>query len=208
MVERVSDKLPHELFGDGIPPETTRDRILEHAQDLFYSRGFHAVGIDQIVERAGVTKATFYNHFESRDALTVEVIQRADPQIHSRFMQTVRERAGWDPQSALLAMFDILDEWFNHPDFRGCLFLKACMAFPNRHDPIHKAAAAHYLVTARDVAGMATALGIQDAEQFAEEWILLIEGAVTFRAVTQDDRAAKIAKRMAEATLLRWLTPD
>lgn len=81
MVDPVSDKMPHELFGDGSPPATTRDRLLEHAQDLFYSRGFHAVGIDEIVRRAGVTKATFYNHFESRDDLIVEVIPPVRPAV-------------------------------------------------------------------------------------------------------------------------------
>ena len=204
MAPRVSDKLPHQLFGDGTPPQTTRERILEQAQDLFYSKGFHAVGIDQIAERADVTKATLYNHFESRDELTAEVVKRADAQMHERFMQAVRERAGWDASAALLAMFDVLDEWFTHPDFYGCLFLKACMAFPNKHDPIHKAASAHYLVTARDVAEMAKSLGVAEADRFAEEWVLLIEGALSYRAVAQDDQAAKIARRIAETTLARW----
>ena len=78
MKKPVTDKMPHELFGDGAAPETTREKILECAQDLFYSRGFHAVGVDQIAENAQVTKATLYNHFESRDALTAAVIRRAD----------------------------------------------------------------------------------------------------------------------------------
>ena len=205
MTRKATGKLPHELFGDGTPPETTRDRILEHGQDLFYSQGFHAVGINEIAAKAGVTKATFYNHFESRDELIAAVIQKADVQIHARFIKAVRERGGWDAKAGLLAMFDILDEWFNHPDFHGCLFLKACMAFPNEHDPIHKAASAHYVVTCQDIAKMASTLPIEDTETFAEEWILLIEGALSFRAVCQDDRAARIAKRLAEATLERWL---
>ncbi|MGI9429761.1 MAG: TetR/AcrR family transcriptional regulator [Bythopirellula sp.] len=206
MSRKAEGKMPYELFGDGTEPETTRERILEYAQDLFYSQGFHAVGIDEIVAKAGVTKATFYNHFESRDMLIADVIRKADGQIHERFVDAVRQRGGWDAKAALMAMFDVLDVWFNHPDFHGCLFLKACMAFPNEHDPIHKAARAHYVVTCADIAEMATALPIEDTESFAEEWILLIEGALSFRAVCQDDRAARIAKRMAKSTLERWTT--
>ena len=203
MNEPISDKLPHELFGDGVAPESTRDRILEYAQDLFYSRGFHAVGLDQIVREAGLTKATFYNHFESRDALICEVIRRADKQIGARFMQEVRERSGWDPRAALLAMFDVLHEWFNHPDFRGCQFLSACMAFPDPADPIHRAAGAHYLATTDEITEIARAARVGDPEGFAREWVLLIEGAVAHRAITQDDDAALIAKRTAELVLAR-----
>jgi AcrR family transcriptional regulator len=204
MKKPITDKMPYELFGNGTPPETTRERILECAQELFYSKGFHGVGIDEIAERAGVTKATFYNHFDSRDALTAETVRRADAQLHAQFMHAVRERAKWDPKAALLAMFDVLNEWFNHPDFSGCLFVKACMAFPNQHDPIHKAASQHYIVTASEISELAKAAGISDAESFSEEWVLLIEGALSHRVVTLDDRAAVVAKRLAEVTLDRW----
>lgn len=208
MRKSITDKMPHELFGDGKTPETTRERLLECAQDLFYSKGFNAVGIDEIAAKAEVTKATFYNHFESRDALIADVVRRADDQIHSQFMQQVRQRAPWDAKAALLAMFDVLDEWLNHPDFSGCLFLKACMAFPNKQDPIHQAASQHYVVTTRDVSELATAAGITCADQFAEEWVLLIEGALSHRVITQDDGAAEIAKRMAERILDHWTRPQ
>ena len=206
MDESISDKMPHQLFGDGTPPVGTRERLLEQAQDLFYSCGFHAVGIEQVAEKAGVTKATFYNHFESRDELTAEVVKRADTLIHDAFTKAVRTKAGWDAEAALLAMFDVLDDWFNHPDFRGCLFLQACMAFPNKHDPVYKAAKAHYVATADDVANIATSIGISDPQSFAEQWVMLLQGAVSYRAVARDNRAAKIAKEMARFTLEKWKT--
>lgn len=201
MEDRMTDKLPFQLFGDGTPPASTRERILEHAQDLFYSRGFQAVGIDAVVEDAGLTRATFYNHFPSRDALIVEVIKRADRQVHERLMQAVHERAGWDPRAALLAMFDVLDDWFNQAEFRGCLFLSACIAFPMGHDPIHQAACAHYLVTRQEIERMAVALGIEDAAAFAAEWVLLIQGALAQRAIAHDNLSARRAKRLGEIAL-------
>jgi hypothetical protein len=48
-----------------------RERILETAADLFYEHGFHAVGVDLIIERAGVAKTTLYRHFPSKDDLIV-----------------------------------------------------------------------------------------------------------------------------------------
>lgn len=204
MVDPVSDKMPHELFGDGSPPATTRDRLLEHAQDLFYSRGFHAVGIEEIVRRAGVTKATFYNHFESRDDLIVEVIRRSDRQFADRFREAVRERAGWDAGPVCWPMFDVLDEWFSEPAFRGCVFVTACMAYPNRHDPIHKAASAHYLVVAEDVAAMAEAAGLAETDEFARMWVVLIQGATTHHVVTRAETTAKTVRRAAEVLLEQW----
>lgn len=201
MSDPISEKLPHELFGDGEPPKSTKERILDHAQDLFYSRGFHAVGVDLIVSEAGLTKATFYNHFESRDSLIEEVIKWSDRRVSESFMAAVRERAGWDAKAALLAMFDVLHDWFNDPDYYGCQFLSACMAFPDPNDPIHKAAGAHYLTTADEIAGIAKSAGVTDSVGFAAQWLVLIEGAVAHRAITQDDNAARVAKATGEVLL-------
>jgi len=151
-----------------------------------------------------VTKATFYNHFESRDDLIVEVIRRSDRQFADRFREAVRERAGWDARAGLLAMFEVLDEWFSEPAFRGCVFVTACMAYPNRHDPIHKAASAHYLVVAEDVAAMAEAAGLAETDEFARMWVVLIQGATTHHVVTRAETTAKTVRRAAEVLLEQW----
>lgn len=208
MAEQPTGKLPHGLFGDSTPSESTRDRIVGYAQELFFSQGYQAIGLDQILREAGLSKATFYNHFESRDALIEEAIKRSDQQISERFTAMVRERAGWDPKAALLAMFDVLDDWFNDPDFCGCQFLAACMAFPNPNDPIHRAASAHYLASIQEVDQIARSAGIQNADAFAKRWVLLIEGAVAHQAITGDDQAVGIAKQIAELLLANSLPPQ
>jgi len=55
----------------------------------------------------------------------------------------VQKMAGDDPKAQLLAFFDVLDVWFNAPDFRGCQFINAAAEFPNPHDPVHSVAAEH-----------------------------------------------------------------
>ena len=64
----------------GIPDESTsgRERLIDKAIDLFYSHGFNAVGIDRIIAAAGVTKTTFYKHFESKDELMVAAVKKRD----------------------------------------------------------------------------------------------------------------------------------
>ena len=205
-MNEASDKSAVELFGGGVPPRDTRDKLIHTAMDLFYVHGFHAVGLEQIIAAVGVTKTTFYNHFESKDDLIVAVIKQRDEWEMQTFDKHVRAKAGYDPKAMLLAMFDVLDDWFNHPDYQGCLFITACSEFPSRHDPVHRAAASHYAVAQGTIAEMAKAVGIADTASFAEEWVALLEGAVTYRLVNDDDNAAAITKRIAEQRMQAYLS--
>src|SRR5262245_24259376 len=123
------------------PPRDTRERILYTALDHFYAFGFHEVGLDRILDAVGVTKATFYNHFASRDELILAALDARGTWEAEARERGMRARAGYDPRGLLLAFFDVMDEWFNHPTYNGCMFVLACAEFPVRTDPIHKRAA-------------------------------------------------------------------
>jgi AcrR family transcriptional regulator len=99
-----------------------RDRLLAAAEDLFYRDGFHAVGLDRILAETEVTKTTFYNHFESKEDLIVEVLRARDPWWRKIFAERLRERAGDDPARQLHAIFDVLDEFIAADTFNGCMF--------------------------------------------------------------------------------------
>jgi len=195
------EKTAAELFAEIPEPRDTRERILFTALDLFHAHGFHAVGLDRILTAVGVTKTTFYNHFESRDRLICEAITIRDRWDQAAFERRVIERAGYAPRDMLLAMFDVLDEWFTHENFRGCIFLHAAAEFPSPLDPIHRAAAKHYTVSEETVRRMAEAAGVSDPASFAKEWVLLLEGAITHRMATGHDEAARVAKRIAVRVL-------
>ncbi len=96
---------------------------------------------------------------------------------------------------------DVLDDWFNHPSYRGCLFLLACAEFPSPNDPVHCAAAKHFGLAAEELARIATAAGVDDPAALAREWILLMQGATTNRMVGNGDDAARVARRVAEQLL-------
>lgn len=198
-------KTAAELFAEIPEPRNTRERILYKALDLFHSEGFHAIGIDRILAEVGVTKTTFYNHFESRDDLIREAIQVRDEWDQAAFQRRVHERAGYAPKDMLLAMFDVLDEWFTHEDFRGCIFLHACAEFPSPTDPVHRAAARHYAVSEDTVRQVAEAAGVDDPVRLAKEWLILLEGAITHRMVAGFDGAARAARRVAADVLDRAL---
>lgn len=182
------------------PPTNTRERLLAAALDHFYALGFHAVGLDRICADVGITKQAFYRHFESKDALAEEAIRVRDQREGQAFEEMVRERAN-APRAQLLAVFEVLDEWFNHPDYDGCLFLAACHEFPNPNDPVHRAASRHYAEAEVWLTDLARAAGADDPEALAKEVTLLIEGAISYRLVAGDNAAAKVAARLARRAI-------
>ncbi len=200
-MSQVEEPTAWELFGDGSGPKNTRERILYAALNQFYEHGIHAVGIDRIIADVGVTKTTFYKHFRSKDDLVLETVKLRDDWEIASFKKQVIEAGAYDPAKMLLAMFDVLDRWFNDPAYRGCLFLTTCAEFPSPKHPIHRAAAGHYLKAEADVLAMAKAAGVVEPESFARQWITLLEGAVTYRLLTAKDDAIRLMRPVAEQLL-------
>src|SRR5215208_6718197 len=114
-----------ELLGVMNVPKSGRQRLVAVAVELFYRYGFGAIGVDQVLTTAGVTKTTFYKHFESKDELMVAAVQLRDEWESQAWGRAVRKLAGDDPVRQLLAMLDVMDLWFNDPDFGGCMFINA-----------------------------------------------------------------------------------
>jgi len=198
MRDNVTDKTARELFGDGEASACTREKLLDAATDLFYTYGIHAVGLDRILADVGVTKTTFYNHFESKDDLAREVLQRRHVWETDSFMKAVTDISEGDPRSTLLAMFDVLHKWFTHSDFRGCQFINAAAEFPLPNDPVHKEASRHKVATRQLLRDTAKAAGAVNADQLGDQLMVLFEGAITLRQVIGDDQAAATAREVAE----------
>lgn len=205
MSQAITDKKAYELFGDGVPPQSTRQKILFTAMDLFYVHGFHAVGVDRIIAEVGLTKTTFYNHFPSKDDLIIEVIETREVWETQAFIDQIESAADGDPRRMLIGVFDALDLWFRSPDFKGCAFLNACIEFPSPNDPIHRTAVKHMWGVEEWLTELATQAGSDEPLQLAREFTVLIEGTLVTRHAMGRDDAAQVAKRVAEGVLERYL---
>jgi AcrR family transcriptional regulator len=183
-----------ELFGLPDPPKSGRGRLVHTAIELFYSHGFQAVSIDQVIESAGVTKTTFYKHFDSRDDLLIAAIELRDEWEMAAWSEAMQKIAGDDPKDQLLGFFDVLDLWFNAPDFRGCQFINAAAEFPNPHDPIHKVAAEHKRKNRDFFYSLAESAGVTAPDAFADQYTALVEGTLVLRQVHGRDDAALVIK--------------
>jgi AcrR family transcriptional regulator len=172
---------------------------------LFYSHGFQAVGVDQILATAGVGKTTFYKHFESKDDLLVAAISQRDEWEMQAWTAAVKKIAGDDPKKQLLGFFDVLDIWFNAPEFRGCQFINAAAEFPNPHDPVHTVAAEHKRKNRDFFRDLAAAAGATDPESFADQYTALVEGTLVLRQVHGRDDAARVIKPAVESLVAQAL---
>lgn len=199
MSDEITDKRARELFGDGETATKTREKLVDRAMDLFYMYGIHSVGLDRILKDVGVTKTTFYNHFESKDELTCEVLRRRHEWEMKAFMDSVDEVSGGQARSALLAIFDVLHKWFTEPDFRGCQFINAAAEFPSPHDPVHQEASRHKIATREWLREAAEKAGAEDPDDLGDKIMVLFEGAITLRQVIGDDQAAATARKVAKS---------
>lgn len=203
----VRSKTVSELFGLPPAPKTGRERLVGAAIELFYQRGFGAVGVDQVIAAAGVTKTTFYKHFDGKDDLMVAAVTRRDEWESQAWSRAVREIAGDDPAAQLLAMLDVMDLWFNDEDFQGCMFLNAATEFPNPHDPVHQAAAAYKRKSrdARRDLALAAGADPRAAETFADCYTALIEGALVIRQTQGRNDAARMIRPAVEQLMRSYL---
>jgi AcrR family transcriptional regulator len=194
-----------ELLGVPPPPSSGRERIVYAAIELFYRHGFHAVGLDRIIAETGVTKTTFYKHFPSKDDLVVEAItKRHEWEMHA-WARAIHERAGDDARKQLIALFDVLDEWFNAPDYGGCIFLNAAAEFADPREPAHQAAALHKRQTRDAWCDIARRAGATDPESFADRYTALVEGTLIMRHVHGRNDAARFMRPVIEGLLREWL---
>lgn len=196
-------KTAAELLGVQDLPEAGRDRLVVKAIELFYRHGFQAVGLDRVIREAGVSKTTFYKHFDSKDDLVVAAIRMRDEWERAAWDRAVRALAGDDPKARLLGAFDVMDVWFNDPQFGGCIFINAAAEFPDPNEPAHQAAAEHKKRNRDDVRDLASAAGLADPEGFADEYTLVFEGALIMRQTFGRNDAARVARAAAGRLLER-----
>lgn len=173
----------------------TREQLVRTAHDLFYKRGFHAVGLDQILDEVGVTKTTFYNHFQSKDDLVIEALRWHDRWWRDTFLDILRKHGGDTPKGQLLAIFDALQCVFGEEGYNGCIFINVAVQFPLQHDPAHIAAAEHKKSMESLVRELAGYAGATDPGALAQEITLLMEGAFVTSQITGDPAITEAAKR-------------
>jgi AcrR family transcriptional regulator len=172
-----------------------RERILDTAYELFSRRAIRDVGIDEVIERAGVAKATLYRHFPSKDDLVIAFLERREERWTVAWVEAEARRRGSTPEEQLLAIFELFDEWFHRDDFEACSFINVLLEMGPAH-PVGQASVRH-LASIRSVVGrLAEEAELRDPESFARSWHILMKGSIV-SATEGDAEAAQRARSMA-----------
>ena len=162
-------------------PEGPRVRLLRVADRLFYRKGYSSTGINELIEEAGIAKASFYQHFSSKTDLIVAYLRNRHEGWFGGLTEIVERHD--DVAERVLAVFDWLVEWLRANDFRGCAFLNTIPEFsdasslPRQIVRKHKQELRTYLTKLCTDAGR---------PEISDQVFLLLEGAMTQAAVVTD----------------------
>jgi AcrR family transcriptional regulator len=177
-----------------------RDKILATAADLFYQQGIRAVGVDLVVEQAGVAKASLYRHFRTKDDLVVAFLQRMDHDFWHTW-ETVTAQHADDARAELHAQLAWIGERAGQPDYRGCPQLNIAAEFPKVDHPARQLATAHKRELRRRLQGIAERLHCAAPGALAGQLAVLINGAFVSTPLYEPGEATMLLQRAADALI-------
>ncbi len=177
-----------------------RERLLDAANELFYAEGVQSVGIDRVIERAGVAKASLYSTFGSKEELVRAYLEGRHETVLRRLRAAV-DAAGEDPVQRILAVFDSQAQAYRRPTFNGCAFAMASAEAPagGRIDLATESFRADLRGLFAELAAQA---GAPDAELLASQLQMIYDGASLSVRMDHDPGVA-VAQRAAAAALVQ-----
>ena len=169
-------------------------RILTTARDLFYRNGYRATGINEIIKKSGVAKATFYAHFPSKELLALAYVKSMN-ETETRNTETGLEKYP-GPYEKLIGLLEFLIPWSQERDYRGCAYLNISSEITDHANPVRQESKNHYK-TVRALVGRimrdlkaqrGSAWKDRDAEKTADDYMLIFSGALAMAQVYHDPK--------------------
>ncbi|WP_335970575.1 TetR/AcrR family transcriptional regulator [Streptomyces sp. CA2R106] len=191
----VQKAVPEGPAKESRPARTSaRERLLLAANELFYAEGVQSVGIDRVIEHAGVAKASLYNCFGSKESLVRAYLDYRRERSVDRITRVLtRFRT---PRERLLGMFDAQGELITSPGYNGCAFAAASAEAP-RGGSVEKATDEYRAWMRGLFAELAAEAGVADPQGLARQLHLLYDGATLSSQLDRDPTAASVAREAA-----------
>jgi AcrR family transcriptional regulator len=166
-----------------------RERIMSVAADLFYKQGYRATGINEVIEKSGVAKATFYSHFPSKDDLALAYLRQlkdAEVVYVGNAIRAARGRV-----NRFLAVIRSLEPWLLDTRFRGCAFINMASEVPDPKHPLRKVGREAYDLVRVQVATLAEELiasnagkyGHLDTRELTSDYMVAFTGAISLAEI-------------------------
>lgn len=181
--------------------EPTRQKILDTAYELFYSKGYTRVGMDEIAARARLTKRTLYYHYRSKDGLLAAVLEHYHAMAQTRIANNTRRYRG-KAQSSITRMFADLLQWSKTPGWTGSGFTRLVMELADLPGhPARTIARRHKAVKEAWWVNKFGQSHVLRPRERAREISLLMEGAFVMMLISGDRSYAGTAARAARRLL-------
>jgi AcrR family transcriptional regulator len=176
-----------------------RERLLAAAKELTYSQGV-GVGVDAILKEAKVARRSLYEHFGGKDGLIAEVLRLTTAEDEALYRQAM-QAAGDDPRARLLAIFDMLAQVLDDPDFRGCRYLSADLALADPGHPAHDITRRYREHLHELFEDELVKLRHREPASAADQLLLLIDGTLALGATRPDTDPARLARQLADQVI-------
>lgn len=177
-----------------------RDKVLETASALFYTRGVRAVGVDLVVEKAGVAKTSLYRHFRTKDDLIAAFLAREDEDFWGVWDRVAAQHPD-DAEAELHAQLDWIGERVGRPNYRGCPQINVAAEFPEADHPARKVGEAHKREMRRRLKLIAERLDAAAPDALAGQLAVLINGAFVSSQIFAPGEATALLQRAADALI-------
>ena len=172
-----------------------RNRLLAAANELFYAEGIQSVGIDRVIEHAGVAKATLYNNFASKEELVAAYLLSRQERTMTMIADAIASTEV--PRQKILAVFDAQAEQFRQPNFNGCAFASAAAEEPC-DGLVAQATTEFRLWIRRMFVELAELAGAADPESLGRQLHVLYDGAGLAVRMDHDPDIAEDVRRAVE----------
>lgn len=179
-------------------------RIRQTAAELFYRAGIRAVGVDEIVNRAGVTKPSLYRAFSSKDELAATYLRDYCGVFWERF-EAARQAHPGDPRAQILAFLRGAGERAMQDGYRGCGLTNAAIEYPEPGHPARVVSEMHKQELRATLREMAAAMGAADPAALGDGLLLLIEGVYVSGQMFGQGGPAGAAAINAERLIDAWV---
>jgi AcrR family transcriptional regulator len=179
-------------------PSPARKRLLDAATDLFYSEGIHSVGVDRIIESAGVTRATMYKQFDGKEGLVLAYLRGEDERLRALF--TEASAASTDPEVLLDLVIAGIEQDIRERHTRGCPFINAAAEYPDA-GPVRSLIDDHRDWFRATLEQVAAAAGLSDPADVAASLVLLRDAALVGGYLDGQDRVAPAFARTARGVI-------
>lgn len=180
--------------------ENSKKRLLQAACRLFCKEGIHATGIARIIEESGVSRRALYMHYGSKENLLRAVFE-AEAKMWFRWFDTDLTALKCQPRERVLALFDLMHNWFESEHFYGCVFINAVAEHDKSNSWVQEIANSHREKINAKLCAMVADSGISDPALTTEKLSLLIDGTIVTAMVTGQGNIAHIARLAADDIL-------